>query len=109
MGNETGKTARELTKNIIQHLDFIQIYTIDTEILTSNAKREPFPAEPLVMALLLSQHKMIDWLSKQISKYKLPINNNVIKKSEQDEPVLGRENLHDYIRKNDGRIHYIDD
>jgi hypothetical protein len=54
---------------------------------------------------------MIDWLTKQISKYELPVvnNNNVIKKSEQDEPVLGRENAHDYIRKNDGRIHYIDD
>ena len=75
-----------------------------------NAKGEPFPAEPLIMALLLSQHKMIDWLTKQISKYKLAVNNNkVIKKSEQDEPVLGRENLRDYIRKNDGRIHYIDD
>jgi hypothetical protein len=75
-----------------------------------NAKGEPFPAEPLIMALLISQHKMIDWLSKQISKYELPVNNNnVIKKSEEDEPVLGRENLHDYIRKNDGRIHYIDD
>jgi hypothetical protein len=24
-----------------------------------NAKGEPFPAEPLLMALLLSQHKMI--------------------------------------------------
>ncbi len=74
-----------------------------------NAKGQPFPAEPLIMALLLSQHKMIDWLSKQISKYGLPVNNNIIKKSEQDEPALGRENLHDYIRKNDGRIHYIDD
>jgi hypothetical protein len=55
---------------------------------------------------------MIDWLTKQISKYELPVNNNnnkVIKKSEQDEPVLGRENLRDYIRNNDGRIHYIDD
>ncbi len=53
---------------------------------------------------------MIDWLSKQISKYKLPDNNNrVINKSEQDEPVLHREYLRDYIRKNDGRIHYIDD
>ena len=31
-----------------------------------NAKGEPFPAEPLIMALLLSQHKMIDWLTKQI-------------------------------------------
>jgi len=28
-----------------------------------NAKGEPFPSEPLIMALLLSQHKMIDWLS----------------------------------------------
>jgi hypothetical protein len=75
-----------------------------------NAKGQPFPAEPLIMALLISQHKMIDWLSKQISKYELPVNNkNVIKKSEQDKPVLGRENLRDYIRKNDGRIHYIDD
>jgi hypothetical protein len=61
------------------------------------------------MVLLLSQHKMIDWLSKQISKQKSLDNNNVIKKSEQGEPVLGRENLRDYIRKNDGRIHYIDD
>jgi hypothetical protein len=53
---------------------------------------------------------MIDWLSKQISKNELPVNNNrVIQKSEQDEPVLDRENLRDYIRKNNGRIHYIDD
>jgi hypothetical protein len=53
---------------------------------------------------------MIDWLTKQISKYELHVNNNrVIKKSEEEEPVLGRENAHDYIRKNDGRIHYIDD
>jgi hypothetical protein len=34
-----------------------------------NAKGGPFPSEPLIMALLLSQHKMIDWLTKQISKY----------------------------------------
>ena len=75
-----------------------------------NAKGQPFPAEPLIMALLLSQHKMIDWLSKQISKYELPVNNNkAIKKSEEKEAVLGRENIRDYIRKNDGRIHYIDD
>jgi hypothetical protein len=31
-----------------------------------NAKGEPFPAEPLIIALLLSQHKMIDWLTKPI-------------------------------------------
>jgi hypothetical protein len=33
-----------------------------------NAKSEPFPAEPLIMALLLLQQKMIDWLLSQISK-----------------------------------------
>ena len=71
-----------------------------------NAKGEPFPAEPLIMALLLSQHKVIDWLTKQISKYESPVNNKRIQESEE---VLGRENTHDYIRKNDGRIHYIDD
>ena len=32
-----------------------------------NAKGEPFPTEPLIMSLLLSQHKMIEWLSKLIS------------------------------------------
>ena len=74
-----------------------------------NAKGEPFPAEPLIMALLLSQHKMIYWLTKRISKNESLDNNKVIKKSEEDEQELGRENTHDYIRKNDGRIHYIDD
>ncbi len=74
-----------------------------------NAKGEPFPTEPLIMALLLSQHKMIDWLTKQISKYESLDNNKVIKKSEEEEQELGRENAHDYIRKNDGRIHYIYD
>jgi hypothetical protein len=45
---------------------------------------------------------MIDWLSKQISKYESPVNNNrVIKKSEEAESVLGRENLRNYIRKNE--------
>ena len=76
-----------------------------------NAKGQPFPSEPLIMALLLSQHKIIDWLTKQISKHESPVNNdnNVIKKSEEEEQELVRENTHDYIRKNDGRIHYIDD
>jgi hypothetical protein len=52
---------------------------------------------------------MIDRLTKQISKYESVISNNnnkIIKKSEEE---LGRENICDYIRKNDGRIHYIDD
>jgi|Kansoi300Nextera_1026150.scaffolds.fasta_scaffold10253_2 hypothetical protein len=66
------------------------------------------------MALLLSQHKMIDWLTKQISKREsLDSNNNSkeVKKTKQqvEEQELGRENTKDYIRKNDGRIHYIDD
>jgi hypothetical protein len=72
-----------------------------------NAKGQPFPAEPLIMALLLSQHKIIDWLTKQISNHEWPVNNN--KGIKESEEVLGRENLRDYIRKNDGRIHYIDD
>jgi hypothetical protein len=45
------------------------------------------------MALLLSQHKMIESLSKQISKYELPVNNKGIKESEE---VLDRENIRDY-------------
>ena len=61
------------------------------------------------MALLLSQYKMIDWLTKQISKYRSLGNNKGVRKSrEQEEQNLGRENKHDYIRKNE-RIHYIDD
>jgi hypothetical protein len=76
-----------------------------------NAKGEPFPTEPLIMTLLLSQHKMIDWLTKQISKYESHLNNNnnkEVKESKQEEE-LGRESTRDYIRKNGGRIHYIDD
>ena len=35
-----------------------------------NAEGEPFPTEPLIMALLLLQQKMIDWLiSKLIKKH----------------------------------------
>jgi hypothetical protein len=50
-----------------------------------NAKGEPFPAEPLIMALLLSQHKMIDWLTKQISKHEsLTDNSKEIKKTTEN-------------------------
>ncbi|MDQ4022575.1 MAG: hypothetical protein M3224_02470 [Thermoproteota archaeon] len=75
-----------------------------------NAKGEPFPTEPLIMALLFSQHKMIEWLTKQISKHESLINDNkeVKKSKQQEDQNLGRENAHDYIRKNE-RIHYIDD
>jgi len=34
--------------------------------LAINAKETPFPTEPLIMALLLTQYKMISWLSKHI-------------------------------------------
>ena len=69
-----------------------------------NAKGQPFPAEPLIMALLLSQHKMIDWLTKQISKYESldssSNNNKEVKRSkEREQEDLDRENVHDYIRK----------
>jgi hypothetical protein len=33
-----------------------------------NDKAEPFPTEPLIMALLLSQQKIIDWIISQTSK-----------------------------------------
>jgi hypothetical protein len=70
-----------------------------------NAKGEPFPTEPLIMALLLSQHKMIDWLRQLVLKHES--DNKEVKESKQQEEI-GRENTHDYIRKNE-RIHYIDD
>ena len=34
--------------------------------LAINAKGKPFPTEPLIMALLLEQHKMINWLQMKI-------------------------------------------
>jgi hypothetical protein len=34
--------------------------------LAINAKGKPFPSEPLIMALLLEQHKMINWLQNKI-------------------------------------------
>ena len=63
--------------------------------------------------LLLSQHKMIDWLTKQLSKKELLDNNSnskeeVKKAKGEQEQELAKENTNDYIRKNE-RIHYIDD
>ena len=53
---------------------------------------------------------MIEWLTESISKHELLVNNNKeVKRSKEGEQELGRENLGDYIKKNDGRIHYIDD
>ena len=36
-----------------------------------NTKAQPFPSEPVIMALLFSQHKMIEWLQGQVSKPKI--------------------------------------
>jgi hypothetical protein len=38
-----------------------------------NTKAQPFPSEPLIMALLFSQYKMIEWFEQQISKPKINI------------------------------------
>jgi hypothetical protein len=98
----SSKEDRELFKTMLN-----DCYKYSAAI---NAKGEPFPSEPLIMALLLSQHKMIDWLTVQISKHESLINNKIKKAKQQvEEQELGRENTKDYIRKNDGRIHYIDD
>jgi hypothetical protein len=35
-----------------------------------NTKGEPFPTEPVIMALLFSQHKFIEWLKEKVSKQK---------------------------------------
>jgi hypothetical protein len=35
-----------------------------------NAKGNPFPSEPLIMSLMLSQHKLINWLTSELSKQK---------------------------------------
>jgi hypothetical protein len=59
----SSKDDRELFKTILN-----EYYIYATGV---NAKGEPFPSEPLIMALLLSQLKLFDWLTKQISKYGL--------------------------------------
>ncbi|HEX5891943.1 MAG TPA: hypothetical protein VFY41_03695, partial [Nitrososphaeraceae archaeon] len=69
-----------------------------------NAKGEAFPTEPLLMALLLSQQKVINRLTKQISKHESLIIIKKLSVSKEEEQKLGRENIRDYIRKNE-RIH----
>ena len=49
--------SEEEKKMFIEMLDKCQKYAV-----AINAKGKPFPTEPLTMALLLEQHKMIDWL-----------------------------------------------
>jgi hypothetical protein len=38
-----------------------------------NAKGRPFPTEPVILALLFSQHKLIEWLEEQIKKPKVVV------------------------------------
>jgi hypothetical protein len=90
----SSKEDREIFQNILN-----DCYKYAAAI---NAKGQPFPAEPLIMALLLSQHKMIEWLTRQISKYESLDNKKLIQRRR-----IGRENASDCIRKNE-RIHYID-
>ena len=86
----------------------LQYHSYKYAVSVINAKGQPFPAEPLTMALLLSQHKMIDWLTKQISKNESLVSNKEVKESKVEGEELDIENTNDYIRKNE-RIRYIDD
>ena len=49
--------SEEDKKLFLEMLEKCQKYSI-----AINAKGKPFPSEPLIMALLLQQHKMINWL-----------------------------------------------
>ena len=49
------------TKMFIEMLEKCKRYAV-----AINAKGKPFPTEPLIMALLLEQHKMINWLQTKI-------------------------------------------
>ena len=57
--------SREDKKLFLKMLNDCEKYA-----MAINAKGTPFPTEPLIMALLLTQHKIISWLSEQVSKYK---------------------------------------
>jgi hypothetical protein len=53
--------SEEDKKMFLETLDKCQKYA-----LAINAKGKPFPTEPLIMAFLLEQHKMITWLQNKI-------------------------------------------
>jgi len=52
-----GLSTEEDRKTFTKMLDDCYRYT-----KAINAKGQPFPAEPVIMALLFSQHKIIEWL-----------------------------------------------
>ena len=56
-----GLKSEEDRKLFLEMLEKCQKYSI-----AINTKGKPFPTEPLIMALLLEQHKMINWLESKI-------------------------------------------
>jgi hypothetical protein len=56
-----GLKSEEDKKLFLEMLEKCQKYSI-----AINAKGKPFLTEPLIMALLLEQHKVINWLQKKI-------------------------------------------
>jgi hypothetical protein len=55
--------AREDRKTFMKMLN--ECYKYSKAI---NAKGHPFPSEPVIMVLLFSQHKLIEWLEIQVAK-----------------------------------------
>ena len=64
--------------------------------LAINVKETPFSTEPLIMALLLTQHKMISWLSKQVKPKHIQSNKFGL------ESIFSKES-----RRNDSAIHIV--
>jgi hypothetical protein len=60
-GFANGLESEEDKKLFLKMLESCQKYAV-----AINAKGRPFPTEPLIMALLLEQHKMINWLQTKI-------------------------------------------
>jgi hypothetical protein len=56
-----GLKSEEDKKLYLEMLEKCQKYSVAIK-----AKGKPFPTEPLIMALLLEQHKMINWLEDKI-------------------------------------------
>jgi hypothetical protein len=63
-----GLKSEEDKKLFLEMLEKCQKYSI-----AINANGKPFPTEPLIMALLLEQHKMINWLVINWLENKIPI------------------------------------
>jgi hypothetical protein len=61
-GFADGLKSEKDKKLFFDMLEMCQKYAV-----AINAKGKPFPTEPLIMALLLEQHKMISWLQNEMS------------------------------------------